>query len=74
MATKTKSKRGRAQDRAKVASGQDYELRYEAKKTGRSTKAVKKAIKKVGTSRKRVTKALGRKRKSAKRTRLLVTI
>ena len=28
--------RGRKQDRARVAGGQDYEVRYEAKKTGRS--------------------------------------
>ncbi len=26
--------RGRAQDRKRVAGGQDYEVRYEAKKTG----------------------------------------
>ena len=31
------SKRGRAQDRAKVAGGQKHETSYEAKKTGRST-------------------------------------
>ena len=29
----TKSARGRKQDRARVAGGQDYEVRYEAKKT-----------------------------------------
>ena len=57
-----KSKRGRAQDRAKVAGGQDYEVRYAAKKSGRSTKSVKKAIKRVGNSRKKVTKALRKKR------------
>ncbi|MCS3979603.1 hypothetical protein M2191_004286 [Bradyrhizobium japonicum] len=33
---------------------------YEAKKTGRSVPAVKKAVKKVGNSRKRVEKRLGR--------------
>ena len=45
MATaKKKSSRGRKQDRARVAGGQDYEVRYESKKTGRSASAVKKAV------------------------------
>lgn len=57
-----KSRRGRAQDRAKVAGGQDYEVRYAAKKSGRSAKAVKKAIKRVGNTRKKITKALRGKR------------
>ena len=55
--------RGRKQDRARVAGGQDYEVRYEAKKKHRSKAAVKKAVKKVGTSRKRVDRALARKKK-----------
>ncbi|MGY3454165.1 DUF3606 domain-containing protein [Bradyrhizobium sp. USDA 4353] len=55
-----KSARGRKQDRARVASGQDYEVRYEAKKTGRSASAVKKAVKKVGNSRKKVERKLAR--------------
>lgn len=59
-AKKSKTSRGRKQDRARVAGGQDYEVRYEAKKTGKSAQAVKKAVKKVGTSRKRVEKRLGR--------------
>jgi hypothetical protein len=42
-AAKRKTARGRKQDRARVAGGQKYELGYEAKKTGRSTAAVKKA-------------------------------
>jgi hypothetical protein len=54
------SSRSRKQDRARVAAGQDYELRYEAKKTKRSASAVKKAVKKVGISRKRVERRLGR--------------
>ena len=45
--------RGRKQDRARVAGGQDYEVRYEFKKTRKSASAVKKAVKKVGSSRKR---------------------
>jgi hypothetical protein len=57
---KKKSGRGRKQDRARVAGGQDYEVRYTAKKTKRSAGAVKKAVKKVGTSRKRVERRLGR--------------
>ncbi|MHC2576535.1 hypothetical protein ACVI1J_001755 [Bradyrhizobium diazoefficiens] len=59
-AAKKKTPRGRKQDRAQLANGQDYEVRYEAKKTGRSASAVKKAVKKVGNSRKRVEKRLGR--------------
>ena len=48
-----KTSRGRSQDRKR---GQDYEVRYEAKKTGRS----KAAVKKVGTSRKKVERRLAR--------------
>jgi uncharacterized protein DUF3606 len=62
MAKKTKKQtaRGKKQDRARVAGGQDYEVGYESRKTGRSRPAVKKAVKKVGNSRKRVEKRLGR--------------
>ena len=59
-----RTKRGRSQDRKRVAGGQDYEVRYEAKKTGKSKANVKRAIKRVGTSRKQVERAL---RKSAGR-------
>ena len=45
--TKKQSSRGRKQDRARVAGGQDYEVRYEAKKSGKSN-AVVKMVKKVG--------------------------
>ena len=58
--TKKQSSRGRKQDRARVAGGQDYEVKYAAKKSGKSKAAVKKAVKKVGTSRKRVERALSR--------------
>ncbi|WP_166300407.1 DUF3606 domain-containing protein [Bradyrhizobium sp. 2S1] len=54
-----KTARGRKQDRARVAGGQDYEVRYEASKTGKSAATVKKAIKKVGNNRKRVEGRLG---------------
>jgi hypothetical protein len=57
-----KTARGHKQDRARVAGGQKYEVRYEAKKTGRSAPAVKKAVKKVGNVRKKVEKRLARRR------------
>jgi hypothetical protein len=57
-----KTARGRAQDRAKVAGGQKYEVSYEAKKTGRSAPAVKKTVKKVGNVRSKVEKKLANKR------------
>jgi hypothetical protein len=61
MAQKAKkSARGRAQDRARVAGGQDYEVSYAAKKDRKTASAVKKAVKKVGNSRKKVRKALSR--------------
>lgn len=59
MARKQTS-RSRKQDRARVAGGQDYEVGYEAKKTGRSKAAVKKVIKKVGNSRKKIARRLAR--------------
>jgi Protein of unknown function (DUF3606) len=57
---KKKTSRGRQQDRARVAGGQDYEVRYEAKKTRKSAPAVKKAVKKVGNTRKKVERKLTR--------------
>ena len=42
------------QDRAKVAGGQDHEVRYESAKTGASKPEVKQAVKTVGNSRKAV--------------------
>jgi Protein of unknown function (DUF3606) len=48
------TKRGRAQDRAKVAGGQQHETSYEAKKTGTSPTEVRRAVKKVGNSRGKV--------------------
>jgi hypothetical protein len=53
-----KSTRGRAQDRARVAGGQKYEVAYQAKKTKKMASTVRKAVKKVGNSRKKVNKAL----------------
>lgn len=53
--------RGRNQDRAKVAGGQDHEVRYEAGKTGAGKDAVKSAVKSVGNSRKKVEVKLGKK-------------
>jgi hypothetical protein len=61
MAKKRKqSARGRKQDRARVAGGQRYEVSYEARKTGRSAKSVKRAVKRVGNSRKKVERRLAR--------------
>jgi hypothetical protein len=56
MAKAKKTTRGRQQDRARVAGGQDHEVGYESKKTHRSKAAVKKAVKKVGPSRKRLSR------------------
>lgn len=60
MAAKKKANptRGRAQDRARVAGGQKYEVAYEAEKTGNKPSAVRKAVKEVGNSRKKVSLAL----------------
>ena len=55
MAAKKPTLRGRKQDRARVADGQDYEFSYESKKSGRAG-----AVKKVGNVRKRVEKRFGR--------------
>ena len=62
MAIKAKKQtaRGRSQDRKRVAGGQDYEVRYDAKKTRRSKAAVQRAVKKVGSSRKKVERRLAR--------------
>jgi hypothetical protein len=60
VASKQKqTSRGRKQDPTRVAGGQDYEVRYEAKKSGKSKAAVQKAVKKVGNTRKRVERTLG---------------
>ena len=49
------------QDRARVAGGQDHEVKYEAGKTGASKSDVKGAVKSEGNSRKAVEKKLGPK-------------
>jgi hypothetical protein len=53
-----RTSRGRTQDRKRVAVGQKYEVRYEAKKSGKSKKTVKRAVKKVGNSRRKVEREL----------------
>ena len=58
MKSKQTSSRGRKQDRTKVAGGQEYEVRYESKKTGASSAEVKKAVKRSGNSRKNVESSL----------------
>jgi uncharacterized protein DUF3606 len=60
MSTKSRTNRGRKQDRARVAGGQTYEVRYEAKKSGKSRRAVKRAVKKVSVSRRKVERELSR--------------
>lgn len=57
----TGTTRGRNQDRAKVAGGQDHKVKYEAGKTGASKADVKSAVKSVGNSRKKVEDKLGKK-------------
>jgi hypothetical protein len=59
MATQTT--RGRSKDRAKVAGGQDHEVKYAAGKTGASKGEVKSVVKSVGNSRKKVEDKLGKK-------------
>lgn len=58
----TSTTRGRAQDRAKVAGGQDHEVRYEANKTGATKDEVKTAVKQAGNSRHKVEGVLGGKK------------
>ncbi|MBY5551053.1 DUF3606 domain-containing protein [Rhizobium leguminosarum] len=57
----SQTNRGRAQDRARVAGGQDHEVRYEAKKEGVSKDEVKDTVKDVGNSRRKVEAKLDRK-------------
>jgi hypothetical protein len=57
---KKNTKRGRSQDRNKVAGGQDHEVQYEKDKMGVSGKEVKDAVKTEGNSRKKVEKKLGK--------------
>ncbi|WP_136685628.1 DUF3606 domain-containing protein [Falsirhodobacter xinxiangensis] len=56
--SKETTSRGRAQDRQKVAGGQDHEVRYEAEKTGASKDKVREAVKSEGNSRQKVERKL----------------
>ncbi|MDP9041633.1 MAG: DUF3606 domain-containing protein [Bacteroidota bacterium] len=49
-----KTSLGRSQDRAKIAGSQNYEVKYEQEKTGKSGEEIKDLIKKKGNSRKAV--------------------
>jgi hypothetical protein len=61
MATAAKqTTRGRNQDRARVAGGQEHEVQYESKKTSKPAAAVKAAVKSAGNSRKAVEKKLSK--------------
>ena len=57
---KEHTSRGRAQDRARVAGGQEHEVRYEARKTRAKPGEVKAAVKAAGNSRKAVEAKLGK--------------
>ena len=57
----TGTTRGRNQDRANVAGGQDHEVKYAAGKAGASKAEVKSTVRAVGNSRKKVEEKLGRK-------------
>jgi hypothetical protein len=59
-AAKKPTARGRAQDRARVAGGQEHEVRYESKKMAAKAADVKSAVKSEGNSRKKVEKAIGK--------------
>jgi len=50
----TTTNKGRSQDRARVAAGQDHEVRYEADKKGVSKEKVAEAVATVGNSREKV--------------------
>jgi len=54
--------KGREQDRAEVAGGQEHEVRYEADKVNVSKGAVKDAVKEIGNSRGKVEAELDRKK------------
>lgn len=53
-----KTSRGRAQDRRLVASGQDHEVAYEARKMEVSRDEVRDAVKSEGNSRAKVERKL----------------
>ena len=53
--------RGRSKDRAKVAGGQDHEVKYEAGKIRASKVEVKSAVNEVGNSHTKVEAKLGKK-------------
>jgi hypothetical protein len=55
-----KTVRGRKQDRSQIAGGQNYEVGYEMKKSGRLKSVVKKAVKKVSNNRNKVWRRLSR--------------
>ena len=57
MATEGKN-RSRAQDRRKVAGGQEHEVRYEAEKMGVSRAEVRDAVKSEGNRRGKVEQKL----------------
>lgn len=57
-AAQKESSRGPKQDRARAASGQDHDVRYESRKTGSWAATVKRTVNKVGNA--RVEQSFGR--------------
>lgn len=55
-----KTTRGRRQDGKRIAGGQQHEVRYEARKTGKSAATVRSAVKKAGPSRRNVEATLNK--------------
>jgi len=53
-----RTSRGRAQDRRRVAGGQDYEVPVRIQKDGQKQERVKQAIKRAGNSRRKVEREL----------------
>lgn len=60
MPAAKKTKRGRSQDRKRVAAGQAHEVKYEAKKTSATPSEVKTTVKNVSTWRSKIESALGK--------------
>ncbi len=58
--SKKETTRGRNQDRARVAGGQDYEVSYEKNKLNVSNQTMKDAVKSEGNSRKKIEKKLNK--------------
>jgi len=65
QANNTRTARGGAQDRARVAGGQGYEVSYFARKHGISSQQARDLIKQVGNSRAKLNEAAAKLKGSA---------